>query len=114
MSAAKVFALASYSENFGNTVLEAMALGCPVLVTPEVGAAEVVRESGGGRVVSGDPAAFGRALRELLDAPDRAEIGRHGRRFVAERLGWAGIAQRMESAYFDVCRLHAADRTATR
>lgn len=104
MVAAKVFALPSYSENFGNTVLEAMALGCPVVVTPDVGAAEIVRESGGGRVVSGDPAIFGQALRELLEDPERADIGARGRRFVAERFGWAGIAQRMELAYLDLCK----------
>src|SRR5262249_18805274 len=42
---AQVFVLPSYSENFGNTILEAMLRGLPVVVTPEVGAAEVVREA---------------------------------------------------------------------
>ena len=110
MAAAKVFALASYSENFGNTVLEAMALGCPVLVTPEVGAAEIVRESGGGRVVSGDPPVFGQALRDLLGDPERAEIGARGRRFVAARFSWAGIAERMEKAYFELSNSPVAER----
>jgi len=114
MAAAKVFALPSYSENFGNTVLEAMALGCPVLVTPEVGAAEIVLESGGGRVASGDPAAFGQALRELLDSPDRVEIGARGRRFVVERFGWPNIAERMEKAYMDVCNERASERSLVR
>ena len=46
-AAAQVFVLSSYSENFGNTVLEAMRRRVPVVVTPEVGAAEIVRQSGG-------------------------------------------------------------------
>ena len=114
MAAATVFAFPSYSENFGNTVLEAMAQGCPVLVTPEVGAAEIVLASGGGRVVSGDPAAFGRAMREMLDDPDRADIGARGRRFVTERFGWADVAQRMEKAYLEVCNPRLSERPMLR
>ena len=44
LSSAQILALPSYSENFGNVVLEAMAVGCAVIVTPEVGMASVVHE----------------------------------------------------------------------
>jgi glycosyltransferase involved in cell wall biosynthesis len=53
------------SENFGNTVLEAMRRRVPVVVTPEVGAADIVRESGGGIVVAGDPEPLGGAICRL-------------------------------------------------
>ena len=48
LTSAELLALPSYSENFGNVVLEAMAVGCAVVVTPEVGLASVVREVGCG------------------------------------------------------------------
>ena len=114
MAAAKVFALPSYSENFGNTVLEALAVGCPVLVTPDVGAAEVVRESKGGRVADGDPGVFGPALKALLDDPGRCEIGARGRKFVAEHFGWARIAHQMEEAYRDFVPSEGSELAAAR
>jgi glycosyltransferase involved in cell wall biosynthesis len=49
---AAALALPSRSENFGNVVLEAMAVGCPVAVTPEVGLAPAVHESGCGIVAT--------------------------------------------------------------
>lgn len=98
-AAAKVFVLPSYSENFGNVVLEALARGCPVVVTPEVGAAEVVRASGGGVVVEGDPKALARAMQSVLADPRRREIGQQGQRHVLAHFTWNSIAERMEAVY---------------
>src|SRR5262245_18160349 len=43
LKSVQVLALPSYSENFGNVILEAMIAACPVVTTPEVGLASVVR-----------------------------------------------------------------------
>lgn len=100
---AAVLVLPSRSENFGNAVLEAMAAGCPVAVTPEVGLAETVRETGAGIVVDvadGDPVRLGEALRELLaDAARRQEMGCRGARAAADRFGWPAVAREMEAVY---------------
>ena len=98
-AAAQVFVLPSYSENFGNVVLEALARGCPALVTPEVGAAEVVRASGGGMVAAGDPKALALALDSLIENPLRLEIGQRGQRHVAANFTWNNIAEWMETVY---------------
>lgn len=88
--------LPSRSENFGNVVLEAWAAGRPVVVTPEVGLAETVRETGAG-IVAGD---LGAALREMLADPDlREEMGHRGAEAVRERFGWGEVARRMEGVY---------------
>jgi glycosyltransferase involved in cell wall biosynthesis len=97
---ARVVALASYSENFGNTVLEAMHRGVPVVVTPEVGAAEIVREAGGGIVVKGDPNLFGAGIGRLMDDEVLARsMGEAGRRHVLKYYTWARIAGLMENLY---------------
>jgi glycosyltransferase involved in cell wall biosynthesis len=96
--------LPSYSENFGNAVLEAMAAGRPVAVTPEVGLAGVVREERAGIVAEGDPATFGDALRALLADPERQEMGRRGAEAARRRFGWGAVAEQMEEVYEEVRR----------
>ena len=99
-AAARVFVLPSYSESFGNVVLEAMQRGLPVIVTPEVGAAEVVKESGGGIVAGGDAPSLGAAIERLTDdAATSAAMGEAGRRHVNKRYGWPRVAARMEALY---------------
>ncbi len=97
---AEVFVLPSYSENFGNVVLESLAMGCPVVLTPEVGLAPAVAEAGAGVVVPGDPAAIAAAVRGLLADPDRrARLGEAGRALVASRYTWPAVVAQMERVY---------------
>jgi glycosyltransferase involved in cell wall biosynthesis len=99
-AAARVFVLTSYSENFGNTVLEAMRRRVPVVVTPEVGAADIVRESGGGTVVAGDPEPLGAAICRLTSDADLARsMGEAGRRHATAHYSWHHIAAQMEALY---------------
>jgi glycosyltransferase involved in cell wall biosynthesis len=100
---AAVFVLPSYSENLANTVLEAMAMECPVVVTPEVGLADVVVSHRTGVVSSGEPTALANAIRGVLDSPAEALVmGRNGRALVEARYSWSDIAAAMESAYCEI------------
>ncbi|HWX85082.1 MAG TPA: glycosyltransferase [Xanthobacteraceae bacterium] len=106
-AAARVFVLPSYSESFGNVVLEAMQHGVPVIVTPEVGAADVVKESGGGLVADGDAPSLGAAIDRLTeDVAGSAAMGQAGRAHVRERYGWPSVAARMEALYDDLQAAH--------
>jgi glycosyltransferase involved in cell wall biosynthesis len=97
---AEMFVLASYTENFGNAVAEAMAMGCPVIITPEVGIAQLVQEVGAGLVSGGEPAILADTINALhLNEPQRRRLGSGGRRAAVERLSWEGVAQRMEEEY---------------
>jgi glycosyltransferase involved in cell wall biosynthesis len=107
-AAARLFVLPSYSENFGNTVLEAMRRGVPVVVTPEVGAAPIVQEAGAGLVVAGEPEPLSAAIRLLIaDLGLARSMGDAGRRHAA-RFTWDHIAMQMEDLYTDLKRpVHA-------
>lgn len=102
-AAAASFAMPSLSENFGIAAIEAMRRGLPVLVTPEVGIADLVRQSGGGIVVAGEPAAIAGGLSRLLADPAASrEMGAAGRTYVSARYDRASVAARMESLYADI------------
>jgi glycosyltransferase involved in cell wall biosynthesis len=104
---AVLFVLPSYSENFGNTVLEAMQRSLPVVVTPEVGAAEIVRESGGGLVVSGEPEPLATAMSRLMADPALARsLGEAGQRHVLTHYTWARVVDTMEDLYQNLGRKH--------
>lgn len=100
---ARGFVLPSYSENFGNTVIEAMRRGVPVITTPQVGTADVVRRSGGGIVTGGEPEALSYALARFINHPALARsMGAAGRSHATAHFGWPDVAERMEKFYAGV------------
>jgi glycosyltransferase involved in cell wall biosynthesis len=102
-AAADVLVLPSISENFGNVVAEAMAVGCPVVVTPEVGIAALVAQAGAGIVSSGDPVQLAAAITALVDDEvKRRECGRRGRELVHSSLSWSGVAAQTEILYLQI------------
>ena len=99
---AAVFVLPSISENFANTVLEAMAASCPVVVTPGVGLAEVVARHDCGRVVPHDADAIAGALRECLENPSlRERLGANGAAVAQAVFSWGVVGDGYVSAYSD-------------
>jgi glycosyltransferase involved in cell wall biosynthesis len=102
--AASVFVLPSHSENFGNSVLEAMQRGVPVVITPEVGVIDIVRNSGGGLVTEGSPQALSAAICRLTaDRSFGKAMGRAGQKYSANYT-WNDIAARMENLYEELSR----------
>lgn len=102
---ADVFALPSRSENFGIVVAEAMARGCPVLVTDGVQANEHVTRAGAGVVTSTSVDAVADGLNQLLaDADTRSEMGNRGRIYVREQFDWDRIAGRLADIYRSLTR----------
>jgi len=104
LAAAKVLALTSYSENFGNVVLEALSNACPVLLTPEVGLAPAVANADVGEVVEGRTAAIASALERLMADDARTAAMRPRARAFAATYAWPAVAARMEQLYGNVSR----------
>jgi glycosyltransferase involved in cell wall biosynthesis len=65
--AAEAFALPSHSENFGIVVAEALACGCPVLITTQVDIWREVLAGGGGLVSRDNEKEFARIVGEFLE-----------------------------------------------
>lgn len=100
LQGACALALTSYSENFGNVVLEAMSEGCPVVVTPEVGLAKTVSDFGCGIVSEGSPEKISEALNQLVHHETlRSEMGQKGRLTVEKYFLSSAVALQMEIAY---------------
>ncbi len=79
-----VLLLPSEEEPFGRALMEAMALGVPVLATDVGGPAEIVEDGREGYLLPPhEPAAWAQAIRRLAASPERAaEMGLAGRRRV--------------------------------
>lgn len=73
---ASLLALPSHHENFGLCVMEALAAGVPVLVSPHVNLATEIEAAGAGWIAAVTPAAIEAALAEALGS--EAERGRRG------------------------------------
>ena len=85
---ARALVVPSFAENLPVVIMEAMALGRPVIATTIAGIPElVVPGENGWLVPAGDTDALAAALGECLDTPDGrlAAMGAAGRRRVAER-----------------------------
>ena len=95
-----LFALPSWSENFGIAVIEAMACGLPVAISDRVNLWREVMDADAGWVVPPRAKPFRSALVEALsDAAEARRKGARGRRLVAERFQWSEIAATLEDAY---------------
>ena len=81
LAAADLFVLPSYREGFGMSVVEAEAMGVPVIVTDIPGPTDAMRRDETGLVIPvKDASALADAVRELIgDAERRARMGEAGR-----------------------------------
>ncbi|WP_040605752.1 glycosyltransferase [Salisaeta longa] len=100
LARAWVFVLPSHQENFGIAVLEAVAAGLPVVISPEVQLASFVQQHDLGRVTDRSPDAIAAALTTLLqDRERRASIAARTSDAVAATFGRSVVGQQLRQMY---------------
>lgn len=100
LAAAECFVLPSYSEGLSVSVLEAMGLGLPVILSDHCNLPEV-SALGAGWVIPAEVAPLERALEELLQhSPEtNAAIGARGSEFVRRNYNWTAVGGQMNQVY---------------
>jgi glycosyltransferase involved in cell wall biosynthesis len=97
--------LSSWSESFGNVIVEAMACAVPCVAT-DVGDMASVIDNTGRVVPPSNPQALAEAISSLIDLPaaDRARLGRLARERVQARFSLPATVSAYESVYLDLGR----------
>jgi len=95
-----LFALTSHQENFGITVIEAMASGLPVLISDQVNIHKQITEATAGEVIPVSVSATTSALEKWMsDENLRLQAGQRGRQFALARFDWMNIARQWITHY---------------
>jgi glycosyltransferase involved in cell wall biosynthesis len=102
---ARLMVVPSYSENFGNVAVEAIAAGLPVVATPEVGVAAAIAKGGAGVVADGTAEPLANAIHSLLsDEPRRRAMAEAGPALARQLFAWPVVASQMEALYESLVR----------
>ena len=105
LQGADLFALTSYSENFGIVVIEALAAGTPVLLTRPVALSAAVEKSKVGYLADTDPASVSAALtRALQDIDKGITYGSQAKEYVERNHHWPTIGKQLSAMYEKVIR----------
>jgi glycosyltransferase involved in cell wall biosynthesis len=103
LSALDVYVSASHTESFGLAIVEAMALGLPVVATETAGAGEIISPGDAGVLVPvGDVEALGSAVLRLLgDEYERIRIGKLGCAKARTSFSLERMVEETEKIYFE-------------
>ena len=96
---ARLVALTSDHEGLPNALLEAMAMGRPVLARAVGGIPELVRDGGEGWLTDDDPASIADGMVRALGLGPQIELAAIAARHRAESFGWDRVVSRTEDLY---------------
>jgi glycosyltransferase involved in cell wall biosynthesis len=98
---ADLFVMSSIQEGLGTAVLDALALGKPVVATKAGGIPEIIADGKTGRLVeAADPLALANGIIEMLGRSDRAQqMAANGRRVVQEKFSIESMVDKNLEVY---------------
>ena len=104
LSLFQVFVMPSHMEGLGTAILDALAMGLPVVATTAGGIPEMVKDGKNGLLVPpGDPEALSRAIISLLEDPKRARsLGRAGFDTVSREFSLERMVEQTRQLYREV------------
>jgi glycosyltransferase involved in cell wall biosynthesis len=104
LAGADIFCHCSQTEGLSNAIMEASALGLPIVATRAGGAAEIIENGVTGLLVEPDDSASMAHYVDLLvrDPDQRARLGEAGRRKMAEEFSLARMVRDMVGCYREV------------
>lgn len=107
LAGADMLALPSFSENFGNAVVEAMAAGLPVIVSDQVGIHHEIAAAAAGVVVPTEVAPLAAALARLAGDPaGRQEMGQRGQHLARTHYTPEAVARQLITLYTSLGETH--------
>jgi glycosyltransferase involved in cell wall biosynthesis len=100
LSDADVFVLPSYSENFGISLVEALASGCPVVLSDQVGIHREISDAGAGLVTPCRVEELAKAILTVLtDAALRRRMSENGVRLAKQQFSLDAVSRKLAETY---------------
>ncbi len=94
----------SRSEGMPMSVLEAMAMGRPCLVTSETRMGSIVRE-GGGWECEANPKSIASAIKSIYETKDSLKrLGQQSRKLIQSRFTWPIVARQLKEEYLQIIK----------
>ena len=95
-----LFTLTSHSENFGIVVLEALAVGLPVIVTPGVALSSIIKDYDLGYVPELNINSITQSFKDFFEHyQERKNFKQRARNLIIEQYSWDSIANQLASIY---------------